>query len=98
MYARMNTSHWNPETRERALELTRDTIIPAYQEHPGYRGYVLLIERDGDKGVAITLWDSEENREASVAVARAMTAELRGVLKEPPTTENFDVVADFPDS
>lgn len=97
MYARMNTSHWNPETRERALKLTSDTIIPAYRDHPGYRGYILLLDPDGDTGIAITLWDSEEARESSVAIARAMTAELRGVLKEPPTTSNYDVVADFPD-
>ena len=96
MYARMNTSRWNPETREQALKLTSDTIIPAYRKHPGYRGYVLLLEPDGEKGIAITLWDTEEDRESSVEIARAMTAELRGVLREPPTTENFDVVADIP--
>jgi heme-degrading monooxygenase HmoA len=96
VYARMNTARWNPETYDEAMKLTEETIIPAYQNHPGFEGYMLLT--DGEKGVAITLWDSEENREASVAVARAMTAELRGVLKEPPTTENFDVVADFPEA
>jgi heme-degrading monooxygenase HmoA len=98
MYARINTSRWNPETRDRALQLTSDTIIPAYAEQPGFKGYVLLLEPDGDKGIAITLWETEEQREASRSVAQAMTKELRGVLKEPPTTENLDVIAYFPDA
>ena len=97
MYARMNTSRWNPEQREHGLKLTSDTIIPSYAKQPGYRGYVLLIEPDGERGIAITLWDTEEDREASVSVAKEMTAELRGVLLERPLTENYEVIAHFPE-
>ena len=89
MYARMNTARWNPETYDEAMKLTEDTIIPAYENHPGFEGYMLLT--DGEKGVAITLWDSEENRESSIEIAQRMTAELRGILAEPPLTENFEV-------
>lgn len=92
MYARMNTARWNPETYDRAMQLTEETIIPAYQDHPGFKGYILLT--DGEKGVAITLWDTEENRESSIAIAQKMTAELRGILAEPPVTENFEVTFD----
>jgi heme-degrading monooxygenase HmoA len=94
----MNTSRWNPEQRERGLKLTSDMIIPSYAEQPGYRGYVLLLDPGGEKGIAITLWDTEAEREASRSVAQAMTSELRGVLLEPPLTENFEVIADFPPS
>jgi heme-degrading monooxygenase HmoA len=97
MYARMNTAHWNPETREKATQLTWDTIIPGYENQPGYRGYLLLLEPNGDKGIAITLWDTEADMEASVAVAKAMTAELRDVLLERPVTENYEVIAHFPE-
>lgn len=97
MYARMNTSRWNPEQRAHGLQLTTDTIIPSYAKQPGYRGYVLLLEPDGDKGIAITLWDTDEDREASRSVALEMTAELRGVLLERPLTENYEVIAHFPE-
>jgi hypothetical protein len=89
MYARMNTARWIPETYDRAMKLTEDTIIPAYQKHPGFEGYILLT--DGEKGVAITLWDSEENRKSSESIAQDMIGELKGVLAEPPLTENYDV-------
>jgi hypothetical protein len=90
MYARMNTARWNPETYDEAMRLTEETIIPAYQNHPGFEGYMLLT--DGEKGVAITLWDSEENRESSAGIARAMIGELKGILRAPPDTRNFDVM------
>ena len=91
MYARVNTARWNPDRYDEAMDLTRDTIIPAYQEHPGFEGYILLTEPDGDKGVAITMWDTEENMESSTEIARRMTAELKGILAEPPVTENYEV-------
>jgi hypothetical protein len=85
----MNTARWAPETYDRAMKLTEETIIPAYQNHPGFKGYLLLT--DGEKGVAVTLWDSEENRQSSESIAQDMIGELRGILAEPPVTENFNV-------
>lgn len=98
LYARMNTSRWNPDQRERALKLTRETIIPSYARQPGYRGYILLLQPGGDTGMAITLWESEETREESRSVAQAMITELRGILAEPPVAENYEVIADLPAS
>jgi heme-degrading monooxygenase HmoA len=92
LYARRNTARWNKERFDEAMELTRTTIIPAYQEHPGFKGYVLLSEPDGDKGIAITMWDSKENMDSSIEIAQRMTAELRGILAEPPLTENFELL------
>jgi heme-degrading monooxygenase HmoA len=94
MYARMNTARWNPDRYDEAMKLTEETIIPAYQEHPGFKGYILLTEPGSDKGVAITLWDSEETRASSEDIARQMTGELRGILAEPPLTENYEVTFD----
>jgi hypothetical protein len=91
MYARVNVTEWNPERVQEGTTLTEQTIIPAYQKCEGFRGYVLLTEPDGDRAMAITLWDTEAQRESSAAVARAMVGELRGILKAPPETQNYDV-------
>jgi hypothetical protein len=88
----MNTARWSEDTYDRAMKLTEETIIPAYQDHPGFQGYLLLT--DGEKGVAVTLWDSEENRASSEQIAQRMIGELKGILAEPPLTENFDVTFD----
>jgi hypothetical protein len=91
MYARVNATEWNPEKVEDGMRLTEDTIIPAYQDCEGFRGYILLTEPSGDKAMAITLWDTEEQMESSAAVARAMVGELRGILRAPPATQNYYV-------
>jgi quinol monooxygenase YgiN len=92
MYARVNTTDWNPEKVDAGMRLTEEKIIPGYQEHPGFRGYILLTEPEGGShAIAITLWDSEANRESSAAIARAMVGELKDVLRAPPKTENYDI-------
>jgi hypothetical protein len=92
MYARVNATEWNPELVEQGMKLTEDKIIPSYQEHPGFKGYILLTEPGGgNRAIAITLWDSEENMASSAGIARAMVGELKGVLQAPPKTDNYEV-------
>jgi hypothetical protein len=91
MYARVNATEWNPEHVEHGMQLTEDTIIPAYQDCKGFKGYMLLTEPGGEKAMAITLWETEEDMEASVAVARAMVGELKGILRAPPQASNWFV-------
>ena len=92
MYARVNETQWNPEMVEEGIRLTEETIIPAYQEHPGFRGYFLLTEPGGEGAMAITMWDTEENMESSASIARSMIGELKGILRAPPETRHYEVM------
>lgn len=91
MHARVNTTQWHPEKVADGMRLTEDRIIPSYQKHPGFKGYILLTEPDGENAMAITLWETEEEMQSSASIARAMVGELKGLLKAPPKTENFEV-------
>jgi heme-degrading monooxygenase HmoA len=91
MHARVNATRWNPDKIEEGLRLTWDTIVPAYQELPGFRGYFLLTEPGGDKAMAITMWETEADMEASAPVAQAMIPKLRDVIQERPVTETYEV-------
>jgi quinol monooxygenase YgiN len=91
MHARVNATRWNPEKIEEGLKLTRETIVPAYKEQPGFRGYYLLTEPGGDKAMAITIWETEADMEASAPVAQAMIPKLRDVIQERPVTETYEV-------
>jgi len=92
MHARVNATQWNPDRVEEGIRVTEETIIPSYQKQPGFRGYFLLTEPGGEGAMAITMWDTEEDMEASAAVARAMIPELKGILKAPPETRNYEVM------
>jgi hypothetical protein len=91
-YARVNETQWNPERVDEGIRLTEETIIPAYQKHPGFLGYFLLTEPGGEGAMAITMWDSEENMESSAGIARAMIGELKGILRAPPETRHYEVM------
>ncbi len=92
MYARVNATEWNPDRVEEGIRITEETIIPSYQKHPGFKGYFLLTEPGGERAMAITMWDTEENMESSAAIARAMIPELRDILRAPPETMNYEVM------
>jgi quinol monooxygenase YgiN len=92
MYARVNATQWNPEKVEEGIRLTEEVIIPAYQKEDGFRGYFLLTEPGGEGAMAITMWDTEADLERSAAVARAMIPQLKGILRAPPETSNYEVM------
>jgi hypothetical protein len=58
-------------------------------ERTGFRGYILLTEVGVKKAMAIAMWDTEDEMNASAHVARAMVGELKDLLKAPPKTEGF---------
>jgi quinol monooxygenase YgiN len=91
MYARVNATEWNPDKVEEGMRLTEEKIIPSYQQHPGFRGYILLTEPDGDSAMAITMWDTQEQLESSAGIARAMIGELKDILRAPPKADNYEV-------
>ena len=92
MYAHVNQTQWNPEHLDAGVKLTEEKVIPSYQAHPGFRGYILLTEPGGGgAAMAITLWDTEENRASSAGIARGIFAELKGVLRGPPKNDDYEV-------
>lgn len=92
MHARVNATEWNPEEVDKGIRLTEETIIPSYQEQPGFRGYILLTEPGGTGAMAITLWETEADMESSAKVAQAMIPKLKGILRAPPETKTYDVM------
>ena len=92
MHARVNVTEWNPEKVEEGIRLTENTIIPSYQQQQGFRGYFLLTERGGESAMAITMWETEEDMDASASVARAMIPKLRDILRAPPETRTYEVM------
>jgi quinol monooxygenase YgiN len=92
MYARVNATQWNPDKADEGIRLTEEVIIPAYQKEDGFRGYFLLTEPGGEGAMAITMWDTQADLERSAAVARAMIPQLKGILRAPPETSNYEVM------
>ncbi len=78
MYARQVTVKGSSEKIEEGVQSVRDHVLPVLRECKGFRGQLLLVDRDKGEAVGISLWDTEEDMLASeekVSGARQQTAD-----------------------
>jgi hypothetical protein len=66
MHARLiSFSGADPEKRERAIEIIRETVIPMLRQYDGFAGYIALYDEQNRRAKAVLLWESEETAEAA---------------------------------
>ena len=78
MYARHVTVKGDPSRVDEAVGMVRDRVLPVLQECEGFRGQLLLIDRERGEAIGISLWDTEQNMRASedrVSAARQDAAD-----------------------
>ena len=81
MYARHVTVHGSPDRIDEGVQSVRNHVLPVLQGCAGFKGQLLLIDRAKGEAIGISLWDTEENMNASedkVAAARQQTADEVG--------------------
>ncbi|HJR46081.1 MAG TPA: hypothetical protein VJ927_10800 [Actinomycetota bacterium] len=86
MYARHVTVTGSAERVEEGIQSVREHVIPALKDCKGFRGQLLLVDRDKGEAIGISLWDSEEDMLASeqkVSGARQQTADSVGAAGAP---------------
>ncbi len=90
MLARVQTLHQPADKLEAVTEAGRQQL-PALRELSGFKGCYCLIDRNNEKALVISLWDTLENLrqfEAPTAL-RERTAAQVGI--KPPPSEIFEV-------
>ena len=85
---------------DQAVELFRESVVPALHEQEGYEGVYVLVSPEG-KALVLTFWSDEEAADAGLAGARSFYAEqvekFVTIYRSPPGRETYDVmVADAP--
>jgi heme-degrading monooxygenase HmoA len=85
---------------EQAVDLFRESVVPALREQEGYEGVYVLLSDEG-KVLAITFWETEEAADAGIAGGRSFYAEQIAkfvtLYRSPPGREMYNVVlADAP--
>ncbi len=81
MFARTSTVEGTPENVEQGIRFFQENVLPALKGAPGYKGALLLVDRQSGKGLGISVWDSEDNMQASedaVRTARDQAAQTMG--------------------
>ena len=76
MFSRVNTLQTAPDRIDDVAQAVRDLVHPGIKVEPGYRGYIVLGNRETGKAIGVTLWESADAREASDAKAREIRPRL----------------------
>ena len=85
---------------DQAVELFRESVVPALHEQEGYEGVYVLVSPEG-KALVLTFWSDEEAADAGIAGGRSFYAEqiekFVTIYRSTPGRETYDVVvADAP--
>jgi hypothetical protein len=61
MFARVTTFSGYLQDLDPAIVVARDHIVPSLEQHHGFEGGMLLVDRVAGTGLAISLWKDEED-------------------------------------
>src|SRR5690349_7755061 len=95
MYARVTTTQFSPYRLDEAISIIRDHTVPAAQKQTGFKGYLLLVDCSTGKGITITLWEEEEDRQITGPNSNYYREEIGKVvpmLTEAPSVEDLEIV------
>jgi heme-degrading monooxygenase HmoA len=78
-----------------AVELFRESVLPALHEQPGFDGVYVLLTPEG-QALVLTFWESEEAADAGLEGSRSFYAEqvekFVTLYKAPPGRDHYKVV------
>lgn len=93
MHSRVNVLQTTPDRMDDVARVVRDVVHPGICGEAGYVGYIVLGDRETGKALGVTLWESEEAREASDTKARQIRPRVEqesgGTMQ---SVEQYDVL------
>jgi heme-degrading monooxygenase HmoA len=82
-----------PGKTDDVLRIERDSIVPACTQQKGFKGLYLLHDHKTNKGLTITLWETEADMRAAEVSGfyQQQVAKVKDVLAAPPVREEYEV-------
>jgi hypothetical protein len=72
MHARVTWLEGSPGRAGEAVSAIRDQALPLVRDAPGFRQLLFLVDRSAGRAMAITLWDTAEDRDATDELANRL--------------------------
>lgn len=93
MRARVTFTQMHPDNFPEKVRIYCESTMPAAQRSPGNRGVLLLTDQATGKSIAVSLWDTAADLEASDAgYYEGELAKFLPLYTVPPVRQEFDVV------
>jgi heme-degrading monooxygenase HmoA len=97
MYARVTTTHISPAKTDEAIQIWRDSVMPAAKRQKGFRSARLLVDRKTGKSLSVVTWETSADALAtgeSSAYLKEQLAKFASLFTAPPVVEQFEVAAE----
>lgn len=93
MHARVVDLQVRPMDTEEMVRIYRNSVVPAAKEQPGFKGALLLTDSGAGVGLSITLWETEEDREAGETgdFYREQINKFSALFVSTPVRKHYDV-------
>lgn len=93
MFARVTQVQTQPDKIDEAVSIYRDSVVAALKAQKGYRATYMLSDRAAGKGMAVTIWESLEDLQASESSGfyNEQVGKFVPLLTAPPVREVYEV-------
>jgi hypothetical protein len=93
MYARVSTVEASPAKFDEATHFFRERVLAQLQQMDGFKGFIVLGDRQRGKLLGVALWESEEGMHTTEEVV----SRIRGGIPHPlggaaEDEENYEVL------
>ena len=97
MHVRAATVQVQPDKVQEAIDVFKNSVVPAQKAQKGYQGSYLMTDASSGKGLAISLWESEADMmagESSSGYYQEQIAKFGSLLTAPPTLDHYELSAE----
>ncbi len=81
MFARVTRYRGSPEKIEEGLRIYREEVIPWLRDATGFRGWLVLINRERGATIGVTFWAAEEAMHDTEATGGVLRDEVAASIE-----------------
>src|SRR4030042_6224253 len=95
MYARLTEMNVKPDKIDEAIEIYRESVVPAAKSQKGFIAAYLLTDRPTGKGISITIWKTEGDALANERnrYYQEQLVKFIEFFQSPPIREGYEISA-----
>ena len=93
MYAQVVRVQFQPGKVDEAIAIFRDSVTSAARQQKGFKNAYLLIDRETNKGIGFSLWETEADVAALTTSGfyQEQVGKFAAVFAGPPEREVYEV-------
>jgi heme-degrading monooxygenase HmoA len=95
MWARFGVIQVKPGQMDEFIQIFRDSMVPPARAQKGFQGVMVLADRDTNRAIGLSLWESEADAravEASQGSFGSQIDKVAAVITEAPNVEYLEVI------